>query len=142
MHEEDARKYAPPGWKIYKSRKDNIWRVVHKDLPHVSRCWTLHGETRALAMCLQHAWSFHAKISKESCHLQVDLGAGCLVKFVSCTCQLPHLMHWPATRVAALTSWRVWIMRHKYMTDIIVHQIPSITSCQLHLPISTPDATY
>ena len=67
MHEEDARKYAPPGWKIYKSRKDNRWRVVHKDLPHVSRCWTVHGETRALAMCLQHAWSFHAKISKESC---------------------------------------------------------------------------
>lgn len=64
---DEARLYSPEGWTIYKRGWDNRWTIVHKCLPPMSRCWTLHGEVTALAMVLKHAWAWHTKLKREEC---------------------------------------------------------------------------
>lgn len=64
---EWAEAHAPFGWKVFKSLKDNRWRISHATLPPRSRSWREHGFIGSLGLCLQHAWQYHERIYKLSC---------------------------------------------------------------------------
>lgn len=64
--EAEAMAFLPQGASVFRSRLDNRWRMSMG--PHrISRCWTLHGELKAFAICARFLWSAHHVAGGEEC---------------------------------------------------------------------------
>ena len=63
---EEAETFLLPQGRVYKSFKDNRWRVT-MPAGGLSRCWTAYGEPKAFAKCAAWAWHVHQLGGGEEC---------------------------------------------------------------------------
>lgn len=66
LSEEQALTFLLEGAPVLKSRLDNRWRLS-LGAQRISRCWTLHGELKAFAICAHFLWSVHHRSGGEKC---------------------------------------------------------------------------
>lgn len=67
LSEEQALTFLLEGASVLKSRLDNRWRLS-LGAQRISRCWTLHGELKAFAICSHFLWSVHHRSGVRNAH--------------------------------------------------------------------------